>query len=230
MADVRILVVEDEHRLAALLAQGLSEEGHIVVVAHDGQEGLDIGLSSVFDAIVLDLTLPKVDGAVVARRFRAASVQTPLLMLTARDSLKDIVAGLNLGADDYLTKPFSFEVLLARLRAITRRGKIAHAVCLQFADLALDTETRRVTRQNKDIFLTAREYSLLELLLRNAGRPVTRRTMLESVWGFRSDVEENTLEVFVRLLRTKVDVPFEPRLIHTVRGIGYCLRLPVSAE
>ncbi len=223
---MRILVVEDEHRMASLLEQGLTEEGYVVVVARDGQAGLSIAQASSFDVIVLDLTLPKLDGLALARRLRESGNQTPLLMLTARDSLKDTVTGLDLGADDYLTKPFSFEILLARLRAVSRRGLIPQPVRLQIGDLTLDTETRRVTRQNKSIFLTAREYSLLELLLRNAGRPVTRQTILESIWGFNSDVEENTLEAFVRLLRNKIDLPFESKLIHTVRGIGYCVRLP----
>ncbi len=223
---MRILVVEDEQRMASLLEQGLSEEGYVVAVARDGQEGLAIAQTSSFDVIVLDLTLPKLDGLAVARRLRQSGNQTPLLMLTARDTLRDVVTGLDLGADDYLTKPFSFEILLARLRAVSRRGLIPQPVRLQLGDLTLDTETRRVTRQNKSIFLTAREYSLLELLLRNAGRPVTRQTILESIWGFNSDVEENTLEAFVRLLRNKIDLPFESKLIHTVRGIGYCARLP----
>lgn len=223
---MRILVVEDEPRLASLLNRGLTEEGFAVVAAYDGEEALGYATSSEFDVILLDLNLPKVDGAVVARRLRQRGSRVPIVMLTARDSVRDIVGGLNLGADDYLTKPFSFEVLVARLRAIGRRGPIAHPVRLVLVDLVLDTETREVKRGEVRITLTAREYSLLELLLRHVGRPVSRKTILESIWGFESDVEENTLEAFVRLLRNKVDVPFEPKLIHTVRGIGYCMRLP----
>jgi two-component system response regulator MprA len=223
---VQILVVEDDRRMAALLQRGLSEEGHSVVLAKDGPEGLAIAQSTAFDAIVLDVMLPRLDGLQVARRLRDLSNQTPILMLTARDALSDIVTGLDAGADDYLTKPFSFEVLLARLRAVSRRGPIPQSLWLTFADLRLDTASRQVTRGGKPVNLTPREFSLLELLLRNARRVVRRETILESVWGFESDVGENTLEAFVRLLRNKIDSTFEPKLIHTVRGIGYCLRLP----
>ena len=212
--------------MASLLEQGLTEEGCFVSLAKDGDQALSLAGSCSFDAIVLDLGLPKVDGLTIARRLRESGNQTPLLMLTARDSLGDIVTGLNVGADDYITKPFSFEIFLARLRAISRRGPIPQRMRLKLADLVLDTETRRVTRNGQLINLTAREYSLLELFLRNAGRPILRQTILESVWGFDSDVEENTLEAFVRLLRHKIDQSFHPKLIHTVRGIGYCLRLP----
>ncbi len=212
--------------MAALLERGLAEEGCAVMVARDGEEGLGFAAASCFDVIVLDIGLPKVDGLAVARRLRESANQTPILMLTARDGLQDVVTGLNLGADDYLTKPFSFEILLARLRAISRRGPITQPVRLTVGDLTLDTETRQVVRQNRKVSLTAREYSLLELLMRNAGRPVLRQTILDSVWGFQSEVEENTLEVFVRLLRNKVDIPFEPKLIQTVRGVGYCMRVP----
>jgi DNA-binding response OmpR family regulator len=223
---VRILVVEDEERMATLLERGLTEEGHAVHVARDGSEGLSAALASSFDAIILDITLPRLDGLTVAQRLRRALNRTPLLMLTARDSMADIVKGLDTGADDYLVKPFAFEVLLARLRAVSRRGPIPRSVLLQCGDLCLDTATRRVTRRDQVINLTPREHSLLELLLRNAGRPVSRNAILESVWGFDAEVEENTVEAFVRLLRNKVDAPFETKLIHTVRGFGYCLQLP----
>lgn len=212
--------------MATLLEQGLEEEGYQVHVARDGEQALATAQSSTFDAIVLDIMLPRMDGLAVARRLREAGNRTPVLMLTARDTMSDIVTGLDLGADDYLTKPFSFEVLLARLRAVSRRGPIPHSVQLQFADLCLDTATRRVTRRGRPVSLTPREHSLLEVLLRNAERAVSRDTILESVWGFDTDVEENTVEAFVRLLRGKIDAGFEPKLIHTVRGIGYCLRLP----
>ncbi len=209
-----------------MLEQGLSEEGHSVYRARDGEEGLAIALSCSFDVLLLDVMLPRIDGVALARRLRHASNQTPVLMLTARDSMTDVVKGLDAGADDYLTKPFAFEVLLARLRAVSRRGPIPQAVVLRCADLALDTASRRVTRAGRVMNLTPREYSILELLLRNIGRPVSRTVLLETVWGFDSEVEENTLEAFVRLLRNKVDAPFEPKLIHTVRGMGYCLRSP----
>jgi DNA-binding response OmpR family regulator len=223
---MRILIVEDEERMATLLERGLAEEGHAVHVARDGSEGLNAALAAAFDVILLDVTLPRMDGLTVARRLRLASNQTPVLMLTARDSMADVVKGLDTGADDYLVKPFVFEVLLARLRAVSRRGPIAQSVLLQCADLCLDTATRRVTRCDQVINLTPTEHNLLELLLRNAGRPVSRSVILETVWGFDAEVEENTVEAFVRLLRNKVDVPFDPKLIHTVRGFGYCIQPP----
>jgi two-component system response regulator MprA len=223
---MQLLVAEDDLRLARLLEQGLTEDGHHVTLAHDGDSALDIAQSHNFDAIVLDIMLPRMDGLTVARRLRAEANQTPVLMLTARDAESDIVSALNLGADDYLTKPFSFDILLARLRAVSRRGPIAQAVCLSFAGLTLNTSSRQVSRNGRSISLTPREHSLLELLLRNAGRVVTRNTILDSVWGFDSDVNENTVEAFVRLLRQKIDQPPEPKLIHTIRGIGYGIRLP----
>jgi DNA-binding response OmpR family regulator len=221
---MQILVVEDDQRMARLLDRGLTEEGHHVTLARDGEDGLAVAQSYSFDAIVLDVMLPKMDGFTVARRLRAAGNQTPLLMLTARDSVPDMVTALDLGADDYLTKPFSFEIFLARLRAVSRRGPIPQPVCLRLADLTLDTATRQVARSGHGITLTPREYSLLELLLRNAPRVVPREIILNSVWGFDTEVAENTVEAFVRLLRNKVDQGREPKLIHTVRGVGYCLR------
>lgn len=223
---MRILLVEDEERMARLLEQGLTEEGHQVYIARDGGEGLAASRAAKFDVVILDVMLPVLDGLTVAKRMRESGNQTPLLMLTARDSVADTVKGLDVGADDYLTKPFSFELLLARVRAVSRRGPIPRSVCLQLADLRLDTATRRVTRGDRVLNLTPREYGILELLFRNAGRPMSRDAILEAVWGFSTDVEENTLEAFVRLLRNKIDHGFERKLIHTVRGIGYCLRLP----
>ena len=211
--------------MAELLRRGLTEEGHHVVVAGDGQTGFEIARDTRFDVIVLDMMLPQMDGFTLARRLRESRNQTPILVLTAKDAAADIVRGLDAGADDYLTKPFSFEILLARLRAVSRRGAIAQPVCLEAADVKLDPATRRVTRGGRPLTLTPREFSLLELLLRNSGRVVRRETILESVWGFDCDVHENTLEAFVRLLRLKVDVT-EPKLIHTVRGVGYALREP----
>lgn len=221
---MQLLVVEDEKRLAELLRRGLTEEGHSVIVSGDGREALEIALSHAFDVILLDVMLPGLDGLTVARRLRQAHNQTPILMLTARDSTPDIVAGLDVGADDYLTKPFSFEVLLARLRAVGRRGPVSQPVSLQVADLVLNPATHDVTRSGQPIHLTKTEYNLLELLMRRAGRVLTRDTILETVWGFDADVEENTLEAFVRLLRSKVDQGHQRKLIHTIRGVGYCLR------
>ncbi len=220
---MRILVVEDEKRMAALLKRGLTEEGHQVFVANDGVEGYDMARSSEFDVIVLDVMLPGMDGLAIAQRLRSSHNQTPVLMLTARDTPASVIAGLDAGADDYLTKPFSFDIFLARLRAVSRRGAIPRPVCLEVADLRLDPSTRRVTRGKQLVNLTPREFSLLELLMRNHGRVITRDTILESVWGFDSDVAGNTIEAFVRLLRLKVDVSGQ-KLIHTVRGVGYVMR------
>ncbi|MDE3196806.1 MAG: response regulator transcription factor [Acidobacteriota bacterium] len=220
---MQILVVEDERRMAELLRRGLAEEGHNVVVARDGMEGLEIARSSPFDVIVLDVMLPRMDGMAVTRSLRESRNQTPVLLLTARDRAADIVKGLDCGADDYLTKPFSFEILLARLRAVSRRGAIPRTVWLEVGDLKLDPATREVVRGSANINLTPREYGLLELLMRNHGRVVTRDTILDAVWGHGCDVSENTVEAFVRLLRLKVDTR-EPKLIHTVRGAGYMMR------
>ena len=222
---MQILVVEDEGRMAELLEQALHEEGHQVVLARDGREGFEIARYSPFDVIVLDVMLPGMDGLAVARKLRDGGNQTPVLMLTARDAPADIVNGLNSGADDYLTKPFSLDILLARLRAVSRRGAIARPTCLQIADVRLDPASREVTRGGEALSLTPREYKLIELLMRNPGRAISRETILESVWGVGSDVTENTLEVFVRLLRMKVDTR-GPKLIHTIRGFGYMMREP----
>ncbi len=223
---MHIVLIEDDDRLSALLRDGLEEEGHRVICARDGVSGLTTASHPGFDVIILDVTLPRMDGFAVAKRLRADGNKTPILMLTARDSVPDMVKGLDGGADDYLTKPFAFEVLLARLRAVSRRGPIPTSVLLKVGDLQMDTATRDVRRAGRPIGLTPREYSLLELLMRNAGRPLSRCTILERVWGFDSDVEENTLEAFIKLLRQKVEVGLEAKLIHTVRGVGYCLRTP----
>ncbi len=220
---MQILVVEDERRMAELLRRGLAEEGHQVVLARDGMEGFEIARMSAFDVIVLDVMLPRMDGITITRKLRELKNQTPVLLLTARDAAQDIVQGLDCGADDYLTKPFSFDVLLARIRSVSRRGAIPRTVCLELGDLRLDPASRRVTRGSDELALTPREFSLLELLMRNSGRVIGRETILESVWGHGCEVNENTLEAFVRLLRMKVDTR-EPKLIHTVRGVGYVMR------
>ena len=222
---MQILVVEDEQRMAELLRRTLQEEGHQVIMASDGKEGFEIARSSSFDVIILDVMLPGMDGVTVARQLRERRNQTPVLMLTARDAPSDIIKGLDCGADDYLTKPFSIDILLARIRAVSRRGAVARPVCLEVFDVKLDPASRRVTRSGEVLGLTPREYKLLELLMRNPGRAISRDSILESVWGFDSDVNENTLEVFVRQLRLKVDTR-ELKLIHTVRGFGYMMREP----
>jgi DNA-binding response OmpR family regulator len=221
---MQVLVVEDERRMAELLRQGLEEEGHTVALAPDGREGLAMAESYPFDVIVLDVMLPGMDGFSVARRLRGAKNQTPILMLTARDTTGDMIEGLNLGADDYLVKPFSFDVLLARMRAVSRRGPIPQPVSLKVMDLTLNPASREVMRGCRRIMLTRTEYSLLELLMRRAGRVVARNSLIEAVWGFDSEVRNNTLDAFIRLLRDKVDAAGESKLIHTVRGVGYCLR------
>jgi len=220
---MQILVAEDDRRMAEVLSKTLTEEGHQVVIARDGREAFEIALYSPFDVIVLDVMLPVMSGTAVARKLRETRNQTPILMLTARDSSADIVTGLDSGADDYLTKPFSIDILLARLRAVSRRGVIARPVCLEISDVRLDPASHSVTRDGVVVSLTPREYRLLELLMRNPGRAISRDTILESVWGFDSGVNENTLEVFMRLLRGKIG---EPKLIHTVRGFGYMMREP----
>ena len=220
---MQVLVVEDEQQMAELLRRTLEEEGHHVIVASNGREGLDIARCSPFDVIVLDVMLPGMDGITVARQLRESRVQTPILMLTARDAPSDIVKGLDCGADDYLTKPFSIDILLARVRAVSRRGAVARPVWLEIGGVKLDPASRLVTRDGQVLGLTPREYKLLELLMRNPGRAISRDTILESVWGFGTEVNENTLEVFMRLLRIKVDTS-QPKLIQTIRGFGYMMR------
>ncbi len=222
---MRILVVEDESRMAALLRQGLTEEGHSVSVAANGRDGLAMAEGYPFDLIILDVMLPLMNGFVVGKRLRANRNQTPILMLTARDTPRDVVEGLDLGADDYLTKPFSFDILLARVRALGRRGPIPRTVCLQVADLSLNPATREAKRGSRSISLTRTEFGILELLMRSTGRVVSRVTLIEGVWGLESDIESNTVDAFVRLLRTKIEGPGEAKLIHTARGIGYSLRM-----
>lgn len=226
---MRILIVEDDRRLARQLKKGLEEHGHSVTVAADGIEGLADAQYGEFDVLVLDVMLPGLDGFSIVRRLRAAGSSTPILLLTARDAADDIVTGLDAGADDYLTKPFSFKILLARLRALSRRKTVEARTQLQVGDLALDPATREVTRAGSNVPLTRTEFVLLDLLMRNAGRVITRASMMEAVWGHDRDVESNTLDVFIRQLRAKIDLPGSHKLIHTIRGIGYALREEESA-
>lgn len=210
--------------MARLLKRGLEEEGYSILLASDGRQGLEMAESSELDGIILDVMLPRLDGLEVARRLRQNQNPTPILMLTARDTVLDIVAGLDRGADDYLTKPFPFEVLLARLRAIIRRGPKPRAPQLRLADLVLDPAAHEVTRAGRKIGLTRTEYRLLECLMRRARTVVRREVLIEDVWGFDGEIESNTLDAFIRLLRGKIDSGFEPKLLHTVRGVGYSLR------
>ena len=225
---MRILVVEDEPRMAALLRKGLTEEGHAVTVALEGRDGLGMAENGDFDLLLLDVMLPGLSGFEIARSLRARRIQTPILMLTARDEAQDIVEGLDLGADDYLTKPFSFDVLMARVRAVSRRGPVPHPVVLQAAGLSMNPATREVSRGGRPIDLTRTEYAILEMLMRNAGRVLPRDTLIEGVWGAAADIESNTLDAFVRLLRAKVEEPGQARLIRTIRGVGYALNGEVS--
>ena len=222
---MKLLIVEDEARMADLLRKGLTEEGHTVTCAVDGAEGLALAKAYDFDVIVLDLMLPKLSGYDLAKRLRGEKVRTPILMLTARDTVPDVVRGLDTGADDYMTKPFSFDELVARLRAVKRRSIAGQDPSLRVADLVLDPASREVLRGAARVSLTRTEYNLLERLMYRAGKVVTRRSLIEAVWGFERDIEENTLDAFMRLLRNKVDLPGKPKLIHTVRGVGYMIRL-----
>ena len=221
---MRILVVEDERKVASFLRQGLQEEGHAVETAADGAAALDLLLEGQgYDLVVLDLMLPKRDGFDVLKTMRQRRLQTPVLVLTARDGVPDRVTGLDLGADDYLTKPFSFDEFLARVRALLRRGAGQRAPVLTLADLSLDPATRTVTRGARRITLTAREYALLEYFLRNVGRVLTRPMIAQHVWGLDFDTESNIIDVYVGYLRRKIDGEGERRLLHTVRGAGYTL-------
>jgi DNA-binding response OmpR family regulator len=222
---MRVLVVEDERKVASFIGQGLTEEGHTVDVALDGAQALDLALGGPpYDLIVLDVMLPRRDGFSVLKTLRDRRVPSSILLLTARDSVPDRVTGLDLGADDYLTKPFAFEEFLARVRALLRRGSGQRAAVLRLADLTLDPATREVTRGDRRIGLTTREYALLEYFLRNAGRVLTRPMLAEHVWGLDFDSESNIIDVYVGYLRRKIEVDGEPRLLHTVRGAGYVLR------
>ncbi len=192
--------------------------------AADGAEGLALAKTYEFDVIILDVMMPKLNGYELAKRLRAEKVRTPILMLTARDSVPDVVKGLDLGADDYMTKPFSFDELVARLRAVKRRALVAEDTHLRVSDLVMDPASREVLRGDERVSLTRTEYNLLERLMYRAGKVVSRRALIESVWGFDREIEENTLDAFMHLLRNKVDAPGRAKLIHTVRGVGYMIR------
>jgi DNA-binding response OmpR family regulator len=219
---MRILVVEDDRKIALAIKEGLGQESFAVDAAHDGEEGLNSALNDDYDLIILDLMLPKMDGVTVCRKLREAENNVPVLMLTAKDQDKDIVLGLNNGADDYLVKPFSFDVLLARARALLRRPQNALSDVLQVGDLTLDTTHRLASRSGKPILLSTKEYALLEYLLRNENKVLSKNNIMTHVWDFDADILPNTVEVFIAFLRAKVDKPFNgPGLIQTVRGFGY---------
>ena len=221
---MRILVVEDELKMAGLLHRGLAEEGHVVDVAAKGDDGLWMAGEVEYDAIVLDLMLPGMNGFDLCRRLREGGVWTPVLMLTARDSVEDRVAGLDAGADDYLPKPFSFAELFARLRALARRGAAERPPMLQVGDLRLDPATRQLWRGAAEISLSAKEFAVMETFMRRPGHVLTREQLLEHAWDFAFEPNSNVVDVYVRYLREKVDRPFGRRSIQTVRGVGYRLR------
>jgi len=218
---MHVLIVEDEPQMAGLIARGLREESYEVSHARDGRSALELSATQDFDLILLDVMLPRMNGLEVAKQLRLREQATPVLMLTARDALPDIIKGLDAGADDYLTKPFSFQELLARMRALVRRHEFRKKTVVECEDLVLDATSFRAFRKGREIHLSLTEFRLLELLVRNAGRIVARGEILGSVWGHGREVSENTLDAFVRLLRKKVDQDAQIKLIQTHRGFGY---------
>lgn len=220
---MRILLVEDDVAIAQSLKEGLEDEAYAVDVVHDGDEGYRTATADDYDVIILDVMLPEMNGYEVCRALRKDGNQTPILMLTARDAERDIVEGLDMGADDYLAKPFNFEVLLARLRALLRRPNEKLEEVLRVGDLTLDPSLKKVTRAAQEISLTAKEYAVLEYLMRNAGKVLSKEQIISHVWDFDADVLPNNVELFVMFLRRKIDKPFGSKLIHTVPGFGYKL-------
>ena len=222
---MRILVVEDDKGTARFIKKGLSEEGFMADAISGGEEGLFMATTEIYDLIILDVMLPEINGFEVLRAIRQKGVSTPVLFLTAKDEKEDIIHGLDLGADDYLVKPFAFAELLARIRAVLRRGQTSDQMQkLIIADLVLDRVTRQARRNDKVIELTAKEFQLLEYMMRNAGQILTKTMILDRVWGYDFDTQSNIIEVHVNRLRTKVDKDFSTKLIHTVRGVGYVIK------
>jgi two-component system OmpR family response regulator len=224
MKAMRILVVEDELKMAGLLRRGLVEEGHAVDVTRTGDDAVPMAAATEYDAIVLDLMLPGIDGVEACRQLRESGVWAPVLMLTARDGVDDRVAGLDAGADDYLTKPFSFAELLARLRALVRRGSVERPVLLEVDDLRLDPATRKAWRGDTEVRLSPKEFALLETFMRRPGHVLSRYQLLEHAWDYAYENRSNVVDVYVRYLRSKIDRPFGRESLETVRGVGYRLR------
>ena len=220
---MRVLLIEDDVTIARLLKEGLEDESYAVDVVNDGSEGYRTAAADDYDVIILDVMLPVMNGYEVCRSLRNDGNKTPILMLTARDTERDIVEGLDTGADDYLAKPFSFDVLLARIRALLRRPNEKLEEILQVGDLKLDPSSKKVTRASQEINLTAKEYGVLEYLMRNKGKVLSKEQIISHVWDFDADVLPNNVELFIMFLRRKIDKPFESKLIHTVSGFGYKL-------
>lgn len=221
---MRVLVVEDEKSLRGIIERRLAQENYSVDSCGDGADALDYICTGCYDCVVLDIMLPELDGLSVLRTIRSRHIHTPVLLLTARDSVSDRVTGLDAGADDYLIKPFAFDELSARIRAMLRRRSEEKSTVLTVADLSMDTLTQRVTRGDKRIELTSREYALLEYLIRSSDQVLTRGQIIEHVWNFDFESDSNIIDVYIRYLRRKVDDGFDRKLIHTVRGSGYVLR------
>jgi len=220
---MRILLVEDEKNVAAFIRKGLEEEFYAVDVAEDGTEGFLMATSNEYDLMILDIMLPGMNGMELCKRLREKGLKAPILMLTAIDSVNSKVEGLESGADDYLTKPFAFSELLARIKALLRRTSDSVSE-LSLDDLRMDLLSRRVFREDKEVILTPKEFSLLEYLLRNKGRVLSRTQIIENIWGYTFDPNSNVVDVHIKFLREKIDLPFEKKLIHTVRGAGYLLK------
>ena len=220
---MRVLFVEDDRSIAHFVQKGLRENYFAVDLAYDGDEGLYLALNERYDLLILDIMLPKVDGTEILKSIRERGIETPVIFLTAKDAEKDIVKGLNLGADDYMVKPFSINELLARTRAILRRAKAKRVTKLQVADLLMDLRTHKVFRGKKRIDLTPKEYALLEYLMENEGQIVTRTMISESIWDYHFDSLTNVIDVHVYHLRNKIDKGFKPKLLHTIKGVGYVL-------
>jgi heavy metal response regulator len=224
---VRILLVEDDKKIASFVMKGFKEAGFAVDHAGDGEDGLHLALGELYDAAVIDIMLPKMDGLTLINRLREKNINTPVIVLSAKRSTEDRIRGLETGSDDYLTKPFSFSELLARVNALIRRStRTVEPSRLTVGDLAMDFMTREVTRQGRKIELPPREFALLEYLMRNAGRIVSKTMILEHVWDYSFDPQTNVVDVLVSRLRSKVDKDFEDKMIHTVRGVGYVLKVP----
>lgn len=221
---MRILVIEDEKKVADFISNGLAEEGYAVDLAHDGDQGYFFSTTNEYDAILLDIMLPKMDGVTLCSKLRSEDNHTPILMLTAKDAIKDKVRGLDAGADDYLTKPFAFEELLARIRSLLRKKSLQQKTRFQVDNLILDTSAHTVSRGECEIQLSVKEYALLEYLMRNTGSVVTRTMIAEHVWDINFDTFTNVIDVYISYLRNKIDRGHETKLIHTVRGRGYVLK------